>query len=292
METRFQKASPLIAEMGKFPLLEPEQEARLTRQWQIDRDQRALRLLTGSHLRLVVKLAVRYRGYGMPFDELVAAGNIGLVQAADKFDPDRGNRFSTYASWWIRSAMQEYVIRNWSLVKAATTGNRRQLFFNLRRLKREHGELGSGELPPQVVADIAAELGTSESDVAEMNRYLSGTDVSLNTPVGEDFGDEWCDFLPDESPNQETAIAESDERRKRQALVDEAMQTLNARERHILAERRLREEPLTLDELSQHYGISRERVRQIEVRALEKLQKAVIRAAKTSDLQTPLAAAA
>ena len=292
MKTGFQHMSPLLASMGKFPMLEAEEEARLTRQWQVERDRRALRLLTGSHLRLVARLAARYRGYGMAFEDLVAAGNVGLVQAADKFDPDRGNRFSTYASWWVRSAMQEYVVRNWSLVKATTTGSRRQLFFNLRRLKRERGEIGFGELPPQIVAEIAVQLGTSESDVVEMNRYLSGTDASLNTPVGEDYGDEWGDFLADEAPDQESVLAEADERSKRQALVDDAMHILNAREQHILTERRLREEPSTLDELSLHYGISRERVRQIEVRAVEKLREAVIRAARTSGLPTPLAAAA
>lgn len=292
MRTGLQKMSPLLASMGKFPMLEAEQEIRLTRQWQVDRDQRALRLLTGSHLRLVAKLAVRFKGYGMPFEDLVAAGNVGLVQAADKFDPDRGVRFATYASWWIRSAMQDYVVRNWSLVRATTTASRRQLFFNLRRMKREGGELGAGELPPEAVANIAARLGTSESDVVEMNRHMSSMDASLNAPVGADFGGEWGDFLPDESPDQESVLAEAEELSKRQALVDDAMRTLNARERHILAERRLRDEPSTLDELSQHYGISRERVRQIEVRAVEKLQAAVIRAAKTSGLAAPMAAAA
>jgi RNA polymerase sigma-32 factor len=292
MNTGFQQMSPLLASMGKFPMLEAEQEIRLTRQWQVDRDQRALRLLTGSHLRLVAKLAVRFKGYGMPFEDLVAAGNVGLVQAADKFDPDRGVRFATYASWWIRSAMQDYVVRNWSLVRATTTASRRQLFFNLRRMKREGGELGAGELPPEAVANIAARLGTSESDVVEMNRHMSSMDASLNAPVGADFGGEWGDFLPDESPDQESVLAEAEELSKRQALVDDAMRTLNARERHILAERRLRDEPSTLDELSQHYGISRERVRQIEVRAVEKLQAAVIRAAKTSGLAAPMAAAA
>jgi RNA polymerase sigma-32 factor len=290
MKTESWIASQFARDVAKFPLLEAKQEARLVRQWQEDRDQRALRLLTGSHLRLVVKMAWRLRGYGMPFDELVAAGNLGLVTAADKFDPKQGTRFATYASWWIRSAMQEYVVRNWSLVKATTTSDRRQLFFNLRRLKKEHGEMGFGELSPETAADIAGKLGTSEADVLEMNSYLSGSDMSLNVTVGEDSGDEWGDILKDETPDQENIVIQSDELNKRRALMDEGMEILNARERHILTERRLREEPLTLDELSKQYGISRERVRQIEVRAWEKLRKAVIRAAKSSGMQHALAA--
>jgi len=290
MNFNFQGTSAIVAEIDKFPMLEAKQEARLVRQWQEDRDQRALRLLTGSHLRLVVKMASRLRGYGMPFDELVAAGNVGLVQAADKFDVALGNRFSTYASWWIRSAMQDYVVRNWSLVKATTTGDRRQLFFNLRRMKKERGETGFGDLAPETVADIAEALGTSEADVVEMNNYLSGVDMSLNTPVGEERDTEWCDLLEDETPDQESAVIEADEMSKRRILMNEAMQILKDRERHILTARRLREDPLTLEELSQEYGISRERVRQIEVRAWEKLQEAVLHAAKSSGMPHALAA--
>lgn len=290
MNSKIQATSAIVAELDKFPLLDVAEETRLVRDWQERRDQRALRQLTGSHLRLVVKMASRLRGYGMPFDELVAAGNVGLVVAADKFDPALGNRFSTYASWWIRSSMQDYVVRNWSLVKATTTGDRRQLFFNLRRMKRDLGETGFGDMAPETVADIAGALGTSEADVVEMNRYLSGTDLSLNAPVGEDRSDEWCDLLEDEAQDQESAVIEADEMSKRRALMAAAMEDLNARERRILTERRLRDEPLTLEDLSQEYGISRERVRQIEVRAWEKLQKSVLRAAKSAGLPHALAA--
>lgn len=290
MDTRFTGTSAIIAELNRFPLLEADEEVRLVERWQKRQDQRALRQLLGSHLRLVVKMAARLRGYGMPFDELVAAGNVGLMQAADKFDPALGNRFATYASWWIRSSMQDYVVRNWSMVKATTTGSRRQLFFNLRRMKREMGETGFGDMAPESVADIAEVLGTTEDDVMEMNRYLSGTDLSLNAPVGEEREDEWCDMLEDDTPDQETAVIEADEMEKRRALMVEAMDVLNARERRILTARRLLDEPLTLEDLSQEYGISRERVRQIEVRAWEKLQKAVLRAAKSSGMPHALAA--
>lgn len=290
MENKRQVSSAIVAEMNKFPILEADEEARLARQWQQSQDRRALRRLVGSHLRLVVKMASRQSGYGIALDDLVAAGNVGLVVAADKFDPALGNRFATYASWWIRSSMQDYVLRNWSLVRAATTGDRRQLFFGLRRMKREHGETGFGDMAPETVAEIAEALGTSVNDVVEMNRYLSGTDLSLNRPVGENLEDEWCDFLEDESPDQESTVIEADELRKRRALMHDAMQALNERERHILTERRLRDEPLTLGDLSAHYGISRERVRQIEVRAWEKLQKAVLRGAKSSRISYALAA--
>jgi RNA polymerase sigma-32 factor len=235
-------------------------------------------------------MASRLSGYGIALDDLVAAGNVGLVVAADKFDPALGNRFATYASWWIRSSMQDYVLRNWSLVRATTTGDRRQLFFSLRRMKRERGETGFGDMAPETVAEIAEALGTSEGDVVEMNRYLSGTDLSPNRPVGEKLEDEWCDFLEDESPDPESTVIAADELRKRRALMHDAMQVLNERERHILTERRLKDEPLTLGDLSDHYGISRERVRQIEVRAWEKLQKAVLRGAKSSGMPHALAA--
>ena len=290
MNTKFQGTSAIVAELDKFPLLEANEELRLVRAWQDEQDQRALRQLLGSHLRLVVKMAARLRGYAMPFDELVAAGNVGLVQAANKFDPSLGNRFSTYASWWIRSAMQDYVVRNWSMVKATTTGGRRQLFFKLRRMKNEIGELGFGDMAPESVANIAEALGTTEHDVVEMNRHLSGNDVSLNTPVGEQQDTEWCDTLEDETLDQETAVIEADELLKRRTLMVDAMNMLNARERRILTARRLQEDPLTLEDLSREYGISRERVRQIEVRAWEKLQKAVLQAAKSSGMPHALAA--
>lgn len=290
MGTRFQETSAITADINKFPLLEADEELRLVERWQTHRDKRALRQLLGSHLRLVAKMAARMRGYGVPFDDLFAAGNLGLVQAADKFDPSLGNRFATYASWWIRSAMQDHVLRNWSMVKAGTTGPRRQLFFKLRRMKHEMGETGFGDLSPESAADIADALGTTKDDVVEMNRHLSGTDLSLNAPVGEEQNTEWCDMLEDETPDQETAVIEADELAKRRALMVEAMDVLNARERRILTARRLQEEPLTLEDLRQEYGISRERVRQIEVRALEKLQRAVLEAARSASVPHALAA--
>ena len=235
-----------------------------------------------SHLRLVAKIAMGYRGYGLPLAEMISEGNVGLMQAVKKFDPDKGFRLATYAMWWIKAAMQEYILHSWSLVKMGTTAAQKKLFFNLRRMKGRLKALDEGELSQENVAKIATELKVAESDVVSMNRRLSGPDASLNAPVRTDGdGDgEWMDWLVDESDSQEVVLAEEDELLKRREMLSQAMTSLNDRERHILTERRLKENPLTLEELSVDYGISRERVRQIEVRAFEKLQKAIRNQAK------------
>jgi RNA polymerase sigma-32 factor len=230
----------------------------------------------GSHLRLVVKIARGFTGYGLPLADLVAEGNVGLMQAAEKFDPDRGFRFATYAMWWIRASIQEYILHSWSLVKMGTTAAQKKLFFNLRRLKGQMAELDQGDLPPEAVAKIATELDVPESEVIEMNRRLAGSDNSLNAVMGGVDGDsEWLDMLPDESPSQETIVGDRKELRQRREMLDVALKKLNPRERDIIFERRLKDEPSTLEELSHRYAVSRERIRQIEVRAFEKLQRAM-----------------
>ena len=256
-------------------MLTAEEEASLSARWRNDADGKALDRLVGSHLRLVVKIAKGFGGYGLPMSELIAEGNVGLMQAAEKFDPALGFRFATYAIWWIRAAIQEYVLRSSSLVKMGTTAAQKKLFYNLRRLKAAHEVLGDGDLAEETVTAIAEELDVPEADVIEMNRRIGAADQSLNAPRGTESGDEWQDVLVDETPHVEAWLSEADELDKRRALMNEALGRLNDRERHILVQRKLSEDPLTLGDLSEVYGISRERVRQIEARALEKLGKDV-----------------
>jgi RNA polymerase sigma-32 factor len=267
--------SRYLQEIRKFPMLTPEEEFMLAKRWQEHEDTEAAHKLVTSHLRLVAKIAMGYRGYGLPLNELIAEGNVGMMQAVKRFDPDRGFRLATYAMWWIRAAIQEYILHSWSLVKLGTTAAQKKLFFNLRKLKGQIKALEEGDLTPEHVKKIAEELRVSEEDVINMNRRLAGPDHSLNAPLRVDGDGEWQDWLPDETETQEDVLAQSEEMENRRDLLGQAMKNLNDRERHILTERRLRDEPLTLEELSQQYGISRERVRQIEVRAFEKLQKAM-----------------
>ncbi|MBN42361.1 MAG: RNA polymerase factor sigma-32 [Alphaproteobacteria bacterium] len=269
--------SRYLHEIRKFPMLEHEQEFMAAKRWIEHDDVDAAHQLVTSHLRLVAKIAMGYRGYGLPVAELISEGNVGLMQAVKKFDPDRGFRLSTYAMWWIRAAIQEYILHSWSLVKMGTTAAQKKLFFNLRRMKGQLKAFDEGDLPPEQVQHIAKELSVTENDVVQMNRRLAGPDGSLNAPLrkdGESDG-EWMDWLVDESDSHEIELAEQDELEKRRDLLNQAMKSLNERERHILTERRLRDDPVTLEGLSQEYDISRERVRQIEVRAFEKLQKAM-----------------
>jgi RNA polymerase sigma-32 factor len=269
--------SRYLQEIRKFPMLEPEQEFMLAKRWQEHEDVDAAHRMVTSHLRLVAKIAMGYRGYGLPVAELISEGNVGLMQAVKKFDPDKGFRLATYAMWWIRASIQEYILRSWSLVKMGTTAAQKKLFFNLRRMKGQLKSLDDGDLPPEQVEYIARELKVSENDVVQMNRRLAGPDGSLNAPLRKDgeSDSEWMDWLVDESESQEMELVEQDELKKRRELLSQAMGSLNERERDILTERRLRENPVTLEDLSQEYDISRERVRQIEVRAFEKLQKAM-----------------
>jgi RNA polymerase sigma-32 factor len=267
-----------VEEAKRFPMLSPEREQELARAWRDRRDSEALRQLVGSHLRLVVKIARGFTGYGLALADLVAEGNVGLMQAAEKFDPDRGFRFATYAMWWIRAAIQEYILHSWSLVKMGTTAAQKKLFFNLRKLKGQMEELEQGDLPAEAVHKIAVELDVPEGEVIEMNRRLAGTDNSLNALVGGTGADsdaEWLDMLPDEGPNQETLVGDRRELQQRRLMLDHALKKLNPRERDIIFERRLKDEPSTLEELSHRYAVSRERIRQIEVRAFEKLQRAM-----------------
>ena len=267
-------------------MLEKNQEYMLAKRWLEHEDTSAAEKMVTSHLRLVAKIAMGYRGYGLPINELISEGNVGLMQAVKRFDPERGFRLATYAMWWIRAAIQEYILHSWSLVKMGTTAAQKKLFFNLRKLKGKLEALEEGDLHPEHVTKIATELSVPEQDVVSMNRRLSAPDHSLNAPVRIDGDGEWQDWLEDESDNQEVMIAEAQELDKRKALLRDAMGVLNERERHILTERRLKEESSTLEELSQQYGISRERVRQIEVRAFEKLQKAMRNAAAEANLET------
>jgi RNA polymerase sigma-32 factor len=264
-----------LQEIRKFPMLSPEEEYALAKRWQEKGDLEAAHKLVTSHLRLVAKIAMGYRGYGLPLGELISEGNVGMMQAVKRFDPDRGFRLATYAMWWIRAAIQEYILHSWSLVKMGTTAAQKKLFFNLRRLKGEMQAIDDGDLKPEQVAKIAKDLDVPEQDVIQMNRRLAASDHSLNAPVRLDSEGEWQDWLVDESDNQEVELAEREDMGKRKALLANALKTLNERERHILIERRLKDEPTTLEDLSHQYGISRERVRQIEVRAFEKLQRAM-----------------
>ncbi|MBH2000582.1 MAG: RNA polymerase sigma factor RpoH [Sphingomonadaceae bacterium] len=269
-----------LSEIRKFPLLTPEQEYMLAKRYEEHQDPEAAAQLVTSHLRLVAKIAMGYRGYGLPVSELISEGNIGLMQGVKKFEAERGFRLATYAMWWIRASIQEFILRSWSLVKMGTTASQKKLFFNLRRMKNNIEAFEDGDLRPEDVTKIATDLGVSEQDVVSMNRRMAmGGDTSLNVPMREDGEGQWQDWLQDNDPLQDERVADEQERTQRHAMLVEAMTDLNEREKHILAERRLAEEPKTLEELSQVYGVSRERVRQIEVRAFEKLQKAMMRIA-------------
>lgn len=274
-----------LQEIRKFPMLEKEQEYMLAKRWREHGDTQAAHTLVTSHLRLVAKIAMGYRGYGLPIGEVISEGNVGLMQAVKKFEPDKGFRLATYAMWWIRAAIQEYILRSWSLVKMGTTAAQKKLFFNLRRLKGEMAALEDGDLKPEQVKAIAHKLAVTDDEVIQMNRRLSGGDASLNAPVAADGESEWQDWLADaDAPSQEKVLAEGEEFSQRMALLKAAMATLSERERHIITERRLKDEPATLEALSEDYGVSRERVRQIEVRAFEKLQKAMTQAAQERGL--------
>jgi RNA polymerase sigma-32 factor len=264
-----------MQEIRQYPMLAHEEEERLARAWRDNADDKAAHTLVKSHLRLVAKIAMGYRGYGLPVSELISEGNVGMMQAVKRFDPDRGFRLSTYAMWWIRAAIQEYILHSWSLVKMGTTAAQKKLFFNLRRLKGQMQAIEEGDLKPEHVERIAHLLDVPEQDVVNMNRRLSSPDNSLNAPIKLDGEGEWQDWLVDDAESQETVLADREELTGRKALLANAMKTLTDRERHIMAERRLKDNPTTLEDLSQAYNISRERVRQIEVRAFEKLQKAM-----------------
>jgi len=267
--------SRYLQEIRKFPMLSPDEELSLAKRWRDVGDEGAAHKLVTSHLRLVAKIAMGYRGYGLPVGELISEGNVGMMQAVKRFDPDRGFRLATYAMWWIRAAIQEYILHSWSLVKMGTTAAQKKLFFNLRRLKGQMAALEDGDLKPEQVEKIARVLAVPEQDVISMNRRLASPDHSLNAPVRADSEGEWQDWLVDDQETQETELADREDIGNRRMLLGEALKTLNERERYILIERRLKDEPTTLEELSQQYNISRERVRQIEVRAFEKVQSAV-----------------
>jgi RNA polymerase sigma-32 factor len=271
--------SRYLSEIRKFPLLSPEDEYMYAKAWKEHQDPEAAKQLVTSHLRLVAKIAMGYRGYGLPVSEIVSEGNVGLMQAVKRFDPDKGFRLATYAMWWIRAAIQEYVLRSWSMVKMGTTAAQKKLFFNLRKAKSNIGAIEEGDLTPAHTATLADQLGVTEREVTEMNRRLSGPDSSLNAPVRSESESEWQDWLTDDTTDQETRLAEREEMGGRHTLLMDAMKDLTDRERDIIQARRLQEEPATLEELSQKYGVSRERVRQIEVRAFEKLQRGMQAAA-------------
>jgi RNA polymerase sigma-32 factor len=275
-----------LAEIRQFPMLEQSEEFMLAKRWQEHQDTEAAHKMVTSHLRLVAKIAMGYRGYGLPMSEVISEGNVGLMQAVKRFDPDKGFRLATYAMWWIRAAIQEYILHSWSLVKIGTTAAQKKLFFNLRRVKGQLKALEEGDLRPETVKEIATRLDVPESDVVDMNRRLAAPDHSLNAPVRMDGEGEWQEWLVDETDSQETMLAESQEFGKRQKLLDRALKLLNPRERRILSERRLKDEPTTLEDLSKEFGISRERVRQIEVRAFDKVQRAIRNAALDEKLAT------
>ncbi len=264
-----------LQEIRKFPMLEPNEEFMLAKRYKEREDPGAAQKLITSHLRLVAKIAMGYRGYGLPISEVISEGNVGLMHAVKRFEPDKGFRLATYAMWWIRAAIQEYVLRSWSLVKIGTTASQKRLFFNLRRVKGQIAALDDGSLHPEQVSEIAKTLSVSEADVVSMNSRLTG-DASLNAPMRSDEGaSQWQDWLIDEAPSQETVLGESEEFDERMSMLKNAMSVLNEREQAIFKARRLREKPLTLEELAQEYNVSRERIRQIEVRAFEKVQEAV-----------------
>jgi RNA polymerase sigma-32 factor len=277
--------SRYLSEIRKFPMLAKDEEFMLAKRWQEHDDPEAAHRMVTSHLRLVAKIAMGYRGYGLPIGEVISEGNVGLMQAVKKFDPDKGFRLATYAMWWIRASIQEYILRSWSLVKMGTTAAQKKLFFNLRKAKSEISALEEGDMHPDQVRQIATKLGVLDEEVISMNRRLAGGDASLNSPLRADSEAEWQDWLVDETtPSQENVVAENEERNIRMSLLEEAMTELSDRERHILTERRLKDEPTTLEELAAQYGVSRERVRQIEVRAFEKLQKSMRAAAEERNL--------
>ena len=273
--------SRYLEDIRKFPMLEPDQEYMLAKRYNEHGDTAAAHKLVTSHLRLVAKIAMGYRGYGLPIGEVISEGNVGLMQAVKKFEPDKGFRLATYAMWWIKAAIQEYVLRSWSLVKMGTTANQKRLFFNLRKAKSRIQAVDDGDLRPDQVKQIATQLGVSEAEVVSMNRRLSG-DASLNAPIkaGEGESGEWQDWLVDDSENAEQVMVRQDELESRRAMLKDALASLSTREKRVFLARRLEEEPITLEDLSQEFGISRERVRQIEVRAFEKVQKAVKASAK------------
>ncbi|MCB5410542.1 RNA polymerase sigma factor RpoH [Pseudogemmobacter faecipullorum] len=278
-----------LQEIRKFPLLEPEQEYMLAKAWVERQDSQAAHQLVTSHLRLAAKIAMGYRGYGLPQAEVISEANVGLMQAVKRFDPEKGFRLATYAMWWIRASIQEYILRSWSLVKMGTTSAQKKLFFNLRKAKAKLGALEEGDLRPENVAQIAKDLSVTESEVIEMNRRLAGSDASLNVSVGSD-GDsssQWQDWLEDENSDQAGAYAEKDELDARREMLVSAMSVLNEREKDILMQRRLSEEPVTLEELSESYKVSRERIRQIEVRAFEKLQARMRELARSKGMTIP-----
>ncbi len=270
--------SRYLEEIRRFPMLEPNEEYMLAKRWQEHEDTEAAHKLVTSHLRLVGRIAMGYRGYGLPMGEVISEGNVGLMQAVKRFDPDKGFRLATYAMWWIRASIQEYILRSWSLVKMGTTASQKKLFFNLRRVKGQIQAIEEGELRPDQVKEIATKLGVSEEDVISMNRRLGG-DASLNAPVRADAeSGEWQDWLVDDTPDQEEQLAESEELTLRRGLLENALTALTDRERQIFEARRLRDDPATLEDLSVEFGVSRERIRQIEVRAFEKVQQAVQKA--------------
>ncbi len=279
-----------LQEIRKFPLLEPEEEYMLAKRWADHQDPEAAHQLVTSHLRLAAKIAMGYRGYGLPQAEVISEANVGLMQAVKRFDPEKGFRLATYAMWWIRAAIQEYILRSWSLVKLGTTSAQKKLFFNLRKAKSKIGAYEDGDMRPENVAKIARDLNVTEQEVVDMNRRLAGADASLNAQVGSAEGDsatQWQDWLEDEDADQAEAFAEADELQARRALLLSAMDTLNERERDVLMQRRLRDDPVTLEELSETYGVSRERIRQIEVRAFEKLQKRIRELAREKGMGIP-----
>ena len=278
-----------LQEIRRFPMLEPEEEYMLAKRWVDHHDTEAAHQLVTSHLRLAAKIAMGYRGYGLPQAEVISEANVGLMQAVKRFDPEKGFRLATYAMWWIRASIQEYILRSWSLVKLGTTSAQKKLFFNLRKAKSRIGALEDGDLRPENVRQLAADLSVSEAEVIEMNRRLAGSDASLNITIGgEEGSDSWQDWLEDESADTANAYAEQDELQTRRTMLASAMDVLNDRERDILTERRLSDPPLTLEELAERYGVSRERIRQIEVRAFEKLQDRMRTLAGAKGLPMPV----
>ncbi len=281
--------SRYLSEIRKYPMLEPGEEFMLAKRWQQHEDADAAEKLVTSHLRLVARIAIGYRGYGLPIGEVISEGNVGLMQAVKRFEPDKGFRLATYAMWWIRASIQEYILRSWSLVKMGTTAAQKKLFFNLRRTKSQLQALEEGDLKPENVKKIATKLGVTEAEVISMNRRLGG-DASLNAPLRSDSeSGEWQDWLVDDSPTQEDRLVEEDEMSRRKAYLSTAMLVLNERERRVFEARRLAEDPATLEDLSTEFGVSRERIRQIEVRAFEKVQKAVVASARREDTPVPAA---
>jgi len=278
-----------MQEIRKFPLLEPEEEYMLAKRWVDHQDTAAAHRMVTSHLRLAAKIAMGYRGYGLPQAEVISEANVGLMQAVKRFDPEKGFRLATYAMWWIRASIQEYILRSWSLVKLGTTSAQKKLFFNLRKAKAKVGALEEGDLRPENVARIATDLNVSAEEVIDMNRRLSGSDASLNATVGSDGegATQWQDWLEDEDSDQAGAYEAKNELDARRALLGQAMSVLNDREKDVLMQRRLAEDPVTLEELSESYGVSRERIRQIEVRAFEKLQARMRELAKGRGMVVP-----